>query len=189
MKYARVVLLVFLLIPGSAFPQPGVIAVYGDSLHVDCNVVHDPGPGVLVFYVFHHSAGGARECRFSAPYQSCMAEIEWGLDRSEFLNTTGSSQTGVTIEYGLCLTGWVHVLTVFCADVLGLGCPPCCEYPVLPHPDVSSGQVEDLDCDNQWVVAEGVSGLVNSNSSCPCKTPSGIESQDHTWGKIKALYE
>ncbi len=167
-----------------------VIAIYGDTLHVDCGVVDCPDDEIslLVFYVFHYSASGALGSRFRAPYQSCLAEYEFVRDNRPFAGTVGNSQLGVEVPYGTCLTGWTHILTIYFHDPGNLGSPPCCQFPVLPHPSSSTGEIEILDCTNSWVSADGAPAIVRAGPSCPCSIPTGILEGPATWGSIKALF-
>lgn len=180
------VLLVVVFSPGAA--QSDVVAIFGDSLGSDCNVPNPPEVGTVLFYVFHYSATGAKGVRFMAPYQACLVETEFFLDLYEFPATVGGSQSGLSVDYGECLTGWIHVLTIVYADYIGFGSPPCCLYPVLPDPSAPSGKIEVTDCHEKVVFGVGVHGIVNSNESCPCGTPTGIIDRASTWGGIKALF-
>jgi hypothetical protein len=167
-----------------------VIAIYGDAVHTDCNVIDDPDDeiGQIVFYVFHYSASGARGSRFKAPYQTCLAEYEFVFDGHPFAGTLGNSQNGVEIPYGTCLSGWIHILTIYYYDPSNLGSPSCCQYPVLPHPSSPPGQIESLDCANVWIESDAAPAIVNVTASCPCAIPTGVLDEDAKWGTIKALF-
>jgi len=167
-----------------------VIAIYGDAQHADCNVVDDPKDelGQLIFYVFHYSAVGALGSRFKAPYQTCLAEYEFVYESRPFAGTIGNSQVGVEIPYGSCLTGWIHILTIYYYDPSNLGSPSCCQYPVLPHPSSPPGEIQTIDCTNMWVLGDGIPAIVNATPSCPCDFPTGLVDAQATWGSIKALF-
>ena len=184
MKYLFLTL-VLMGTPSMSNSQTNIIAIYGDSTHSDCNIPYEM---VMRAYVFHYSSSGATGSSFQAPWQSCFVEIEFVCDERVFPITSGTSQTGVSIEYGACLTGWIHILTVLYVDYSGLGFPACCELPVLPHPNSSSGALEILDCAGSVNSATGVSGIAKADASCPCEIPSGIAESGATWGKIKELY-
>jgi hypothetical protein len=186
----RISILLFILIsmPAVSLSQTNIIAIFGDSTHSDCDIPHQY-PYPMLAYVFHYSSAGATDCSFRAPWPSCLIEIQYGGDIPAFSNTIGNSQTGVTIEYDECLSGWIHVLTIHYWDYNGLGFPPCCEFPVLEHSSSLSGQIEITDCHGAVLVANGISGIGQRDEFCPCAIPSGILEERHSWGLIKALYE
>ena len=176
-----------LLCQGVVFGQTNFIALYGDTLHSDCSIVNS-GFGVYWVEVFHYSADGTRGCRFSARYQNCLVEAEFHHDVPSFIATSGSSQTGVVVDYGDCLSGWIHVMSIMYWDVMDFGTGVCCELPVLPDPGAASGEIEFTDCGDNVIYGYGVSGIVNRDASCPCEIPTGIADWTTTWGEIKALY-
>jgi len=184
----RSITIVFFLLPTlvTSAAHADFIALYGDTLHNDCNIT-DSGCSVYQVEVFHFSAQGARGCRFRAPYQNCLAETIFHNDEPMFAATTGNSQAGVTVDYGNCLSGWIHVMSIVYWDVMFWGPAPCCELPVLPHPGESTGAIEVTDCNGTIVEAGGVSGITDRTPACPCDLPVGIEEQP-TWGKVKAMF-
>jgi hypothetical protein len=104
-------------------------------------------------------------------------------ETSDFPVTLGTTQTGVSVAFGVCRSGTIPLLTV---RFFGAGLSqPCCVYPVVP--DTFHGRTEILmvDCVPQEHAAGGAHATVNPNSSCPC---SSVKTVDATWGKIKSLY-
>ncbi len=170
-----------------------VIALHGDSLQTSTCDGGLSQPDILaVFYLFHHSSEGATGSRFVIPRPDCL---DFGgvygpnLVQSAFAST-GNLESGIEFQYGACLSGWIFVAVVAYIDWIGLTSGSCCEQPIHPHPDATSGQVEAFDCDN---VAKGATprrGIVGVTSSCPCDTVTGIHDDTlyGTWGSIKALY-
>jgi hypothetical protein len=192
MRMAIVVLLGLMsATPREARAQYDLIAVFSDNTHADCAVSFtciNGDCGYLGFYVFQYSASGTQGSRFKAPYQYCFYEHSFFWESHPFAGTTGNSQVGVTIPYGSCLSGWIHVLTVWYYSGSHIGAGQCCQYPVLPHPESSTGEVEVLNCAGSWVSSDNAPAIVNADPSCPCSTPSGIADQITTWGAVKALY-
>ena len=188
---ALLVGLLLLTAPTASRAQYDLIAVFSDTTHTDCAVTYtcfDEDCGFILFWVFHYSTSGAQGSRFKAPYQYCLAEHGWSGDYRPFPGTTGNTQIGVTIPYGSCLSGWIHVLTVWYWSCCHIGTGSCCEYPILPHPEAATGDVEALNCTGSWVSADNASAFVNANSSCPCAVPTGITDHVTTWGAVKALF-
>jgi hypothetical protein len=95
----------------------------------------------------------------------------------------GGSQTGIAIAYGACLAAPIHVLTIqyFASGIT----PPCCYYPVVPDPNLPSGQIEVVDCAETIVFATGGVGIINPDATCDCDVPT----QDTTWGKVKSIFQ
>jgi hypothetical protein len=90
-------------------------------------------------------------------------------DANPFPVTLGNSQTGVSIGYGACLSGPIHVQTIhfFASGTTS----DCCQYSVRPHPASASGLVEVVDCDFNLLNGEGGYGVVNAQG-CDCPQPS-----------------
>ena len=179
-----------ILIPIPTHAQYDLIAVFSDATHTNCGVTEScfyDDCGYLLFWVFHYSATGAKSSRFKAPEPpTCFAEIDWLGDYRPFPSTIGDSQVGITIPYGSCTAGWTHILTIWYWT--RYSSPTCCEYAVLPHPEASTGQVEVLDCADNWISADAASAVVDPGPSCPCSIPTGIAHGVTTWGAVKALY-
>ena len=181
------VLLVGLHSPG--FCQNEFIGLFGDTIPLDCNGLHLTEGDAIVFYVFHYSVDGATGSRFSVPRPTCLFGDNEGpfIVTRPFSNTTGDLESGVVIDYGECLTGWNHILSIAYEGV-GLGWPSCCEQTVVRHPLAGSGEIEVSDCSGGIRIAQGLSGLIaDLNETCGC-VPSGIQNGVSTWGSIKALY-
>jgi len=170
--------------------QNQVVALYGDLIPSDCQSWTRSGGAYAGFYVFHYSASGATGSRFRLPEPppTCLGECEGPIFLQSPYSRTGSLWAGITFEYGVCLTGWILVAEVFYLDPSGFGLPWCCEQHVLAHPEASSGQVEARDCGGIWRVAEGVSGIIGGDPTCPCSPPTGIEDVSTTWGTVKACF-
>ena len=175
----------------SSSGQSDVIALYGDTLRTDC--AGYPSNDVVTLHIFHFSAGGATGSQFRITMPGCLEVtgeiIGPGLGPSPFPNT-GDLRFGIAFQYGSCVSGWIYVGSFGYVDIMGLGAfGPCCEQPILAHPTASTGQPEAFDCQGVPVAALPVSGMITTVTGCSCSTPTGIPSQETTWGSIKELYE
>jgi hypothetical protein len=174
----------------SSSGQSDVIALYGDTMRTDC--AGYPEDDMVVLYIFHYSPSGATGSQFRIAMPACLeatGEIIGPSLGQPAYPSTGNLKTGITFQYGVCLTGWIYVATFAYYDIMGLGgFGACCEQPVLAHPAASTGQVEAFDCQAVPRVALGVSGMVTTVTGCSCSTPTGIPNQDTSWGSIKELY-
>jgi len=164
-----------------SFGQAGAIVLAGDSQGIDCNL-SDTSAGMCAFYVVHVGTSGATASQFSAPAPACFTG-SWLSDTTIFPVTVGDSQNGVSIGYGPCTPGPVHILTInfFCQGMS----QNCCYYSVKPHPDVTSGTVEMVDCTYTTLQAKGGFGIINSTSECECGPPT----RDSTWGRVKSIFD
>ncbi len=164
-----------------AYGQAGVIMLSSDPAGTSCNLA-DRTAGLCSYYVVHTETSGASAASFSAAAPSCVAAT-WLSDTAVFPVILGDSQNGVSIGYGGCRSGPVHILTInfLCQGLTG----SCCAYRVLPHPDVESGEIEISDCTFNVQNATGGRAVFNATAGCPC----GYGSEASTWGKVKTLYE
>ena len=181
MKKVIFALVCLLVCAQTAYGQAGAIVLAGDPEGVDCNL-NDSTAGMCSYYVVHVGTPGATASQFSAPAPSCFTGA-WLSDTVVFPVTVGDSQNGVSIGYGPCTPGPIHVLTInfFCQGMT----PICCYYSVKPHPEVLSGNVEVVDCANSLLEAKGGFGIVNSTSECECGPPT----RDSTWGRVKSIFD
>lgn len=169
---------------GHALPNPvpwgGDLAPYGDSQAMS-SFIYDTAPGLIPVYIVHLAYyTGMIASQFSAPRPACF-QASYLSDTAVFPVTIGNSQTGVAIGYGTCQTGAVHVLTI---NYFGQGLTgECCFYPTLPDPNVPSGRIEAVNCDNELVYLSGGLGVINPDGRL-CGTPV----VPTTWGKIKSTY-
>jgi hypothetical protein len=166
------------LLAGAATAQAGFLGVFRDPGGTVCSF-EDRSPGIVPFHVVHVGTGGATACQYSAPKPDCLAAT-FLSDTNVFPVTIGGSQGGVSIGYGTCRTGPIHVQTISYFTMGTTGA--CCYYPVLPDPAV--GVIGTVDCSFNPSTATGGKGIVNSNATCTCNVPA----EDTTWGGVKALY-
>lgn len=168
------------VVMGVAGTSPGAIGVFADQAGADCNLT-DTTPGLLTYWVVHVNSPGAMAAGFSAPMPSCMVGATFLADDPQFVVTIGSSQTGVGVGYGVCLTSPITVLGIqyFAAG----GTTPCCPYTVIEDPRAASGQVEAVDCATNLIFIAGLTTFVNDDGSCPCT----VSSSSNTWVKMKGM--
>ena len=166
---------------GAALAQAGAIGLFRDPAGTICSF-EDKSPGVVPFYVVQIGTGGATACQYSAPKPDCLAAT-FLSDTNVFPVTIGSSQSGVSIGYGTCRTGSIHVQTIS-YFTQGLT-PACCRYYVRPDPNAPSGTIDTVDCATTILPASTIRTVINPTAGCPCGEPTAEES---TWGQVKTLY-
>jgi len=186
---------------GSAWGQAGHIGIYRDTAGMSCNL-DDKTPGLTPYYIVHAMTGGATACQYSAPKPACLQAM-YLSDTNVFGVTVGSSQTGVSIGYGNCRIGSIHVQTMnFFTQGSTL---PCCEYWTCPDPLAGSGEILVVDCNMNLISASGMRSIVNATFACNCdmmclsmdciealyrtsSTCFGVPIEDATWGRVKDAY-
>lgn len=127
-------------------PQPepniaGSIGVYADNAGTNRDIV-DTG-GAVTVYVVHKIENGAIASAFSVE-----APAGWTLvsEVSQFPVSIGNIAAGVSIGYGDCLTGVIHLMTMT-YDSPG-NTMAGSTFKVVPHPDPRmSGEIEVADCE------------------------------------------
>jgi hypothetical protein len=168
-----------------AWPPWGDIMLCQDA---DCyNGFIEATPGlislhVIVMGISSEPGAGVTACQFSAPVSACFNGV-FVSDTAVYPVTLGDSQTGVSIGFGVCESPPVHVLTInlFCN---GPG-TECCFLWARPHPDVSSGKIELVDCNQTLYYGTGGAVIIQpDNQNCLQYVPV----QDTSWGKVKSLY-
>jgi len=157
----------------------GHIGVYADTRGTNCNLIDTPG--LKTFHVVHINVATATACQFATPMPSCMTGATWLSDTAVFPVTVGNSQDGVSVGYGECLFGPIHVLSTnyFMPGTIHT----CCEFPVVQHPDRTL--VEAVDCTSNLVAAIGATSQV-ATGACGCGT---VAVHETTWGRVKAMYK
>ena len=114
----------------------------------------------MEFYVIHQPDAAVSAVQFAAPVPGCMTGATWIADVNPYL-ALGSSQTGLSVAYGGCITGPIHVSTihVFSAGLTSADCP----YPVIPDPAAPTGFIEVIDCAGVKHLGQGGTAYVNSS--------------------------
>lgn len=182
MKKVMLLTLVMMFAASLAYGQGGLLAVTADPAGTNCALADFPG--LLTYWVVHLYTAGSTASQFSAPMPGCLIGGIWLSDTAQFPVTIGSSQTGVAVGYGVCLASPIATLAI---NYFGNGLTGnCCPYPVLPDPNVPSGEIEVVDCLNSLVFAAGATTMINPDPTCPCD--QAIPTEETTWGKVKSLY-
>jgi hypothetical protein len=133
-------------------PEPevnlaGTIGVYVDNAGTDPNVV-DSGSTVTL-YVVHKAEEGVTASAF-------MIEEPAGWSRvgavSEYPVAIGNVDAGISIAYGECLTGAIHVMTLTYQAPGGTAAGET--FKVVAHPQMS-GKVQAVDC-SETMLDDGI---------------------------------
>ncbi len=140
--------------------------------------ISDTPPAQLIpIYVVYRFAEDVARVEFSAPLPSCATGITYLFDEPVWPSTVGNSQSGVTVDFGGCLSSSIHVLTIY---VFGQGLTPaCCYYPVMPHS--GTGQARVMDCAGAWSEADIQPTFINDDGTC------GVPVGTSTWSRITAV--
>jgi hypothetical protein len=188
MRNVLLLMLVLMLTASLAFAQTNRVGLFGVSdptTDADCNIADVSG--LLPVYAVHLQDGPGGPTMIASQFKSeipgCFTGT-WLSDTAIYPVTVGNSQVGVAIGYGVCIATPIHVLTI---NLFASGTtPPCCIWPVEGDPNIPSGLVEFVNCDNDLLTGVGQSGIINADGTCPCADI--VATDDATWGKIKALY-
>jgi hypothetical protein len=182
MRLCMIALGLMAVLAGAAGAQAGAIGLFKDPAGTICSF-EDKSPGMVAVYVVHVGTGGATACQYSAPKPNCLAAT-FLSDTNVFPVTIGNSQNGVSVGYGTCRSGSIHVQTI---NYFTQGLTPaCCRYYVIPDPNAASGTIDTVDCNSTIVVASTIRTVINATTACPCGEPTAEES---TWGQVKTLYD
>ena len=152
---------------GAAFGQAGTIGIFSDMTGTN-PYISDTQPGLLAVYVVHVATAGATACEYAAPKPACFPAT-YLSDTNPFDVTIGNSQSGVSVGYGTCRAGAIHVQTIsyFASGTT----PSCCHYPVVPDPLAVSGLIDIVDCDFNLIHGEAGAGVINADG-CDCPQPT-----------------
>jgi hypothetical protein len=178
------------VLTSSVRAQSGGVLFVATDTGATSRVLSDT-PGVCTIYIVH--AGFQAGAEFSAvrfKVDNNGFTGTWLGDTSDFA-TTGSSQTGIAVNYGGCLQPPILVLSVtyLCAGTSG-----CTTVTLVPDPLSNSGQIESADCSGTLLFPPGVYELCVNGVVVPDDTGFGVcdcpvPTEDKTWGRIKAIYE
>ena len=184
MKTLALTVIVVLGAANTALAQPGGnIAVYADINAISCDLM-DIGVTVCDYYVIHMLApDGVTLSSFKIDTNHQGTYLG---EFSPFPVFIGDSRNGITIAYGQCLTGPIHILTVtyLCQGLT----PPCGYMSVVGNPNGLPPGLKAVDClfENHLDV-QGYTSYINNDGSCPCMSPVPVH--ETTWGQVKALYQ
>jgi hypothetical protein len=198
MRYA-LLLTVALLSLATVLPaQPGSIGIFSTPDASDCNffdltaAAEYEAVGLVEFYIVHVYAGGVTGSRFSAPQPPCLNctyMYEELISETPENNkiSVGTALDGISIGYGQCLSGNIHIMTI--AYYCWGGTPPDCYYRILPDPGEDTGNVVVTDCDFNILPSTGGVGIINPTvASRSIMETCNIPVEENSWGMIKAIY-
>ncbi|MFQ5510392.1 MAG: hypothetical protein ACE5EO_00960 [Candidatus Krumholzibacteriia bacterium] len=180
MKRLLFVSLILVVVPAVVFAQAGQIGLFADPGGADCNLM-DTSPGPITVYVVLIDHGGAGACDFSVrPGPGFNASF---VSDTPVVGTIfGTSQTGVSIILGACLTEPTHVLTI---NYNGFGVSSTCSsLDIGDNVNVTPPSPSITTCVGAKNLVPGKSMFVNPDASCTCAVPV----EQTTWGHIKSLY-
>ncbi len=178
----RLPLFVALLILTAAVPVAagvGSIGVFSDAVGGDCNITD--AAGLVRVEVVLVGSDGTSHVSFRIE-ESAGLGMTYAQELIHFGLKTGDVRAGIQITFGACLSGPVHLATIF---YTGTGTTSACEaIQVMPHPAV--GSVRIYDCfQNPFTTPRGGGALVRNDGGCACSTAIELS----TWGRVKSLYQ
>jgi hypothetical protein len=165
------------------FAQVGGPAFYADAAGTSCNITVPTGVPFNV-YVVHSSIGGATGGQWMFDPTTIDPNLTYigGSAGPAAILVIGSPQAGVSLAYGGCVNGALHVWTFNFFSVAGV---PACTYLELLHdPAAQTPGVISVDCIFAEISVDPGEGIMNANASCDCV----VAAQTTTWGKVKSLY-
>lgn len=172
---------VFLLVSvaeGQVF-EPGRITLFSDSSFDKPYFYDNYFGGTRYFYVIHMGGSQVSGCRFSVQLGNGFGCMH--LDESSIFATTGDVLTGITVDYGDCLSGSILVTTImfYCTGTT----KECSLVWTAADPVAPSGYIEAVACGGGKYEAGDGYVVCNPVQDClvnPVKMT--------TWGQLKSLY-
>jgi len=155
----------------------GWIGVFADQNGTDCSL-QDSGPGTVTYYVVQVGSQGATASEFKIE-TSGFTGVYVGKTSPFPLIIGDDPMTGISIAYGACLTGPIHILSL--TYTIDGSTPPCSWIRVVPHP--VSGDIGTVDCNNDLLSARGLTSYINNDGSCPCSAPATVT----TWDRVREV--
>lgn len=198
MKFLPIILTA-LLLPSSVLAQSQV-GVFADPSGNFCIVEDRPGPQTL--YVLQKFTLGSTATRFQIEFSPGFAGTLLSVSVPNG-TMVGDPMTGVTVNYGSCLSGTVAVLNL---HLMLTGTSPECSWVrVTAHPLSVDDMPDSYDCSGvrapedwrgthiqppigPWFhLCPDLAGFGHSGYGCkPTSEPLPVEAS--TWGSVKALY-
>ncbi|MFH1754419.1 MAG: hypothetical protein ABIA59_01840 [Candidatus Latescibacterota bacterium] len=192
MKKIVLLTVCLLFVTAAAMSQPGTIGVYADITGATCDLTDYPGVDALI-YVIHTYTPGATGSQFKLQWHGGASMTYLGERVTDPYFGKGTAFTGISIEYGGCMSSPNPIMTLHFA---GNGdSPPCSFLLVLPHPAAVAVQVTDCGAPPNLIVAGSECLVINNDGNCPCNIPGWnicpdiVPVEQSTWGQIKVLYK
>jgi hypothetical protein len=146
--------------------QTDHIALYSDAQFSDPHLGTE-GTGLVSIYVVARSTTPLTAVQYWAPIPDCWQGATWIGDVNMFPITIGSSQTGISIGLGGCVTTPVHLQTI---NVIATVPPPndiCCLMVTRPDLRAPSGEIEFVDCNSLKFFGSEAYAIVGDGSAPP----------------------
>ena len=181
MKRVVLIAMALVMMASMAFAQAGFIGIYQEPAGTSCDIVAAPFAVTMVYVVHQQTMSAASQW---AVENNNALLLGVGATPGPGMLSLGDPFVGVSVSYGGCLEGPIHLFTLsmFNQDATGT----CLPMTVIPDEVVVSGMIEVIDCDLNTIFSSGVTSFVNGNAGCLCMEPTG--SEEATWGQIKSLY-
>jgi hypothetical protein len=144
------------------------VGIYSDPGATDCHIQLETDPWTSLFVFIENSPVDLIHIRFSAPKPACFPGT-WLFDNMSTFLASGTTQIGIDVSFGQCLSTPIHVLNIVYMPT-GPAPERCCVYPVLAHPDAVSGEIELIDCLVNTVNATG--RIATLGDDCEVMQPS-----------------
>ncbi len=168
-RMAAVSLCIIVVFAGISQAQTGHIALYSDTQFMDPHLGTE-GTGLVSIYVVAHSSTPLTAVQYWAPIPDCWQGATWIGDVNLFPISIGSSQSGMSIGLGGCVTTPVHIQTI---NVITTIPPPndiCCLMVTRPDLQAPSGEIEFVDCNNVKFFGAEAYAIVGDGNAPPAVT-------------------
>jgi len=180
MKTVLLLTMAMLFVASAAFGQQGFLRAYADPDGENCNI---SSAAFIDIYVVHKLTLGTTRVEFQMPQPDCLIGV-FESDQSNF-SLIGNSRDGVIVDYGVCLSETILVLTAtydrFTSDQ-----PLCCPIEITGNPHTASFFTTLYDCDGRSLAIGDALSTFNGDDTCPCEVT--VPAEQTTWSQMKALY-
>lgn len=160
--------------------RPDSIALYEESWGGTCAKASVPVLNTV--YVFHENTTGATMSSWRIQNDTGMTGLGSTCGQ---LSIAGDVFTGITVNYGACVTGTFLICTVDFVKVTTGPVPDCYNLRVVEYPGESTPIV--LDCGQNEVPAGGGYFTFDIAEKFDCDD-CATASESSTWGRVKSLY-
>lgn len=181
MKKFVLTIAVLALFASPALAQTGSMGFASDAVGSSCNITVPTGVPFTI-YVVHKSTDGATgsQWRFDPATAHANLIATGNSAGPASLLTIGSPAAGISIAYGGCVSGDLHIWTFNYFTVVGV---PNCTYLFITA-DPIPNKVISVDCNFAEIEVDPGEGIMNPDGTCDCV----VGTQQSTWGKVKSLY-
>jgi len=181
MKKVLLLTMALLVVSSMAFAQAGYLGIYDTPDGGNCDLVNIP-VNVATFYVVHHATVSTGAQWMAENLNPSLLLLTSAVNPA--FVSVGDPATGVSVGYGGCLRGPIHVYTL---TYFNQAFETCIPLSIVADPLAISGKIEVYDCAFNMHVANGETSYLNGDGSCPCLIP--LPTEETSWGRVKALYD